>query len=582
MLLTSLPPPAAAHGIIDQSYTPSTTGWNWIKPHMPIGQSFTPSKSPLLAVDVELENVLVTDQTYNPGFASPGVGYNWISFHTPIGQSFTPTLPILGAVEVGIFNDAIQDQSFDPGFAVGWNWVQAHQPIGQSFTPDYPQLWRVDLGLENTSGGPVSLTLNIRQGTILGPIVGAQGFSVPAGGPAWRSVYFTPYPGVTLTPGMTYVLDLVGAGPSTVRWYGQTPGGAYPGGTAITSGSVDPNGDYLFKTYGFGDKITMNLRSGTILGPVLATKTLSIPPMDTPIMMRFNLDSPILVTTGSTYVIELQQSPRSVRWYILTPGGTYPGGTAITDGSADPGGDYFFDTYGAGNSLTVNIRAGSIGGPVLGTAIATVPVMTPALFHVDLPTPIPLTLGTQYVIELQQSVQSMRWYHVRPSGAYVGGSSITSGTVEPDGDYIFRTYAPPGLISTSLSIILTPPIVDIGTMSPGTGTITASINPVLIGAPISISYSTSPAGPWALISTGAVGATGTYTVVFSPPATGTYYFRADFAGDSTYAPSSTISAPNSINVVPEFPVTAIVLVLAVGMSHVLVSRRKKRSSFYRR
>jgi hypothetical protein len=122
-----------------------------------------------------------------------------------------------------------------------------------------------------------------------------------------------------------------------------------------------------------------------------------------------------------------------VRWYIVTPGGGYPGGTAITDGSADPNGDYFFDTYGAGNSLTVNLRAGSIGGAILRTAVATVPLMAATLFHVDFPTTIATTPGSPYVIELQQAVQSMRWYIVNPGGGYPGGTAITSGVIESGG-----------------------------------------------------------------------------------------------------------------------------------------------------
>ncbi len=574
-VLLVLPHPVAAHGVIDQSYIPPTPGWNWVNAHMPIGQSFTPTKSSLVAVDVGIENVLVTDQSYNPGFG--GGGYNWINFHTPIGQSFTPTMSILGGVDVGIFNDVILDQSFDPGFGVGWNWVQVHQAIGQSSTPTYPQLWRVDLGLENPSAGPVSLTLNIRQGTITGTVVGTQTFSVPVAGPSFVSVYFTPYPGVTLTPGMPYVLDLVGGGPATIRWYIQTPGGSYPGGTAITDGSADAAGDYLFKTYGFGDKITMNIHSSTIGGPVVATKTLPIPPMDFPIMMRFDLSSPISVTPGSTYVIELQQSPRSVRWYIVTPGGGYLGGTAVTDGTADANGDYLFDTLGAGDSLTVNIRAGSIGGTILGTAIATVPLTPIALLHVDLPAPIATTPGSQYVIELQQSVESMRWYVVNPGGAYAGGTAITSGALEAAGDYIFQTYAAPGPAATSLMISFLPPTVDIGTSPAGTGTITATLSPAVPGLPISLYYGLSPVGPWTLISTGMTDAAGKYTVTWAPPATGTYFFRADFAGDSSYAASTVTSTPNSMAVIPEFTPALVgaISALALGIFHVLHRRSKR-------
>lgn len=571
IVLLSIPRPAAAVGVVDQSYIPPTSGWKWIKGNMPIGQSFTPSTSSLLGVDVGLDNVLVTDQSYNPGFG--GAGYNYINSHTPIGQSFTPTMPLLGAVDVGILNDFVLDQSFDPGFGVSWNYVQAHQPIGQSFTPVYPQLWRVDLGLENPSAAPVSLTLNIRQGTISGSIVGTQTFNVPVTGPSWRTVYFAPYPGVPLIPGDPYVLDLVGAGADTVRWYIQTSGGSYSGGNAITDGSPAPGGDYLFKTYGFGNQIKMNIHSGGIGGAVIASKTLLILAMDFPIMMKFTLDAPVAVTPGLQYVIELQQSPESVRWYEITPGGSYPGGTAITDGSPDPGGDYLFNTYGAGTNLIVNIRGASIGGPVLGSGSVKVPVMASGLVHVDLPSPVSVTPGSPYVIELQQSdAQSMRWYLVEPGGGYPGGTAITNGAVEASGDYIFQTYAPTGPAPTSLAIGFTPPTVDIGTAPPQTGSITATITPVVPGVPISIYYGPSPAGPWMLIVTGLTDGSGKFTVSWAPPANGTYYFRADFAGNGSYGPSTTTSNPNSMVVVPEFPFVALTLIFATGIFEILRHR----------
>jgi hypothetical protein len=577
IVFIAMPHPAAGAGVVDQSYNPgfAGAGWNWIQSDTPIGQSFTPTKSSLVGVDLGLENVLVTDQSYNPGFAS--AGWNWINSHTPIGQSFTPTMPVLGGVDVGIFNEAILDQSFDPGFGVGWNWVQGHQPIGQSFTPTYPQLWYVQLGLDNPSGSPVSLTLNLRQGTISGTIVATQMFSVPVGGPSWIDVTFWPYPGIAVTPGATYVLDLVGGGSDTVRWYIQTPGGTYPGGTAITGGSTDSNGDYLFKTYGFGNMITANIHSGTIGGPIIATKTIPIPPMDSPIFVSFNFTSPVTVTPGATYVIELQQSPESVRWYIVSPGGGYSGGTAITDGSPDPSGDYLFDTYGAGNSLTVNIRSATIGGTILETAIATVPLTAPTLFHIDFPSTIPLTPGNQYVIELQESVLSMRWYIVTPGGGYSGGTAITSGTIDSSGDYIFQTYAAAGPTATSLTINFTPPTVDLGT-PPGTGSITATLNPPVAGEPISIYYSMNAIGPWTLISTGNTNTMGNYTITWAPPANGTYYFRADFSGDSNYSASTTTSAPNSMIVIPEFPMplVSVITALALGILQVLVRRSKKR------
>ena len=567
------PRPASAAGVIDQSYTPNPTGYSWIKSHMPIGQLFRPTKSSLLGVDVGIENVLVADQSNAPGFG--GAGYSWINTHSPIGESFTPTLPILGAVDVGIYNAETLDQSFNPGFGgVGWNWVQAHQSIGQSFTPIYPQLWRVDLGLDLPIGSSITLTLNIRQDTITGGIIGSQNFTVPVGGPAWVPVYFTPYPGVSLTPGNTYVLDLVGSGVASVRWYQQAPA-TYSGGNAITDGSPQPTADYLFKTYGFGNSITMNIHSGTIGAAVVASKTLPIPLMDFPIMMKFTLDTPIMVTIGSSYVIELQQTPESVRWYVVDPAGAYPGGTAITDGSADPNGDYLFNTYGAGTSLTVNVRGGSIGGSILGSVTGTVPVTIPTLFHVDFPAPIAVTPGDPFVIELQQNdAQSMRWDLVNPGG-YANGTAITDDVPNPSVDYLFQTYTKAGPTATSVSIDFAPPTVNIATSPPGAGTITATISPATPGLPISIYYATDPAGNWTLITTGNTDGAGKLTVNWTPPANGIYYFQATFAGDASHLASNVTSSPNSMTAVPEFPMITFTLALSIGLFKVVGVRLRK-------
>jgi hypothetical protein len=580
VMILSNPHPAGAAGVVDQSYTGPATSWNWINSHMPIGQSFKPTMSSLEGVDVGIENVLVMDQSYDPGFA--GGNYNWITSHTPIGQSFIPTLPILGAVDVGIYNVETLDQSFNPGFGgfgqgIGLNWVQAHQPIGQSFTPTYPQLWRVDLGLENPFGSPVTLTINIRQGTITGSIIGAQNFTVPVGGPSWISVYFSPHPGLTLIPGNMYVIDLVGHGVSNVRWYAQESGAAYTGGTAITDGVPQLGADYLFTTYGFGNTITLNIRSATIGGSILATKTLPIPPMDFPIMMRFILPTPITLTIGSTYVIELQQTPESVRWYIVDPGGAYPGGMAITDGSVDPNGDYLFNTYGAGNTLIVNVHAGSIGGSLLESLSTIVPVTPQTLFHVDFPVAITVTPGDTYVIELQQNdTQSMRWYIVNPGGGYPNGTAITDDLPYPNGDYIFQTYGNAGATPTSLSIYFAPPSVNIGTSPVGIGSITARITPATLGLPISIYYSPHPAGNWTLIATGNTDGTGAFTVKWTPPAIGIYYFRADFQGDASHMASTVTTNPNSMIAVPGLTTIPLTLAMIVGVFKVLEARTKKK------
>ena len=578
LFLAALPYPVGAAGVVDQSYTPTTSSWNWIHPHMPIGQSFTPTTNALVGVDLGLGNVLVQDQNYTPGFGV--AGYNYINAHSPIGQSFTPAMPILGAVDVGIFNEVILDQSFNPGFSgtgVGWNWVQAHQPIGQSFTPTYPQLWYVQLGLENVGPNPASLTLVLRQGTIDGTIIAQQNVSLPVGGPAMVNVVFYPYPGIAVTPGAVYVMSLVGSGPNTVRWYNKIPAG-YSGGPAITNGSNDSSLDYLFNTYGFGSTITMNIHWNSISGPTLASKTEPIPAMDAPMMMRFNLTTPIAVSPGATYVIELLQTPQSVRWYIVSPGANYSGGAAITDGKPNSNAAYLFATYGASYTLTVSIRSGTISGPLIGSTTATVPLTAYALFHVDFPGTIPLTPGGHYVIELNESVRSMHWFIVDPGGGYLGGSAITNGVPDPNGDYIFQTYTTPGLTPTTLSISFVPASLNM-TAPPGTGTITVTLTPAVAGEPISLYFSTNSGGPWTTLVSGHTDPTGRYSVAWKPPQTGTYYFRADFTGDVNYAGSTTTTAPNAMVVVPEFPPTLVIFVTAltfVIVQIVFITRRRFR------
>jgi hypothetical protein len=100
-----------------------------------------------------------------------------------------------------------------------------------------------------------------------------------------------------------------------------------------------------------------------------------------------------------------------------------------------------------------------------------------------------------------------------------------------------------------------------------------------MGEPISIYYSVNAIGPWTLIGTGNTDPTGMYTVSWSPPANGTYYFRADFSGDSNYSTSTTTSAPNSMIVIPELPMALVTVIaaLALGTLQVMVRRIKKRT-----
>jgi hypothetical protein len=233
-----------------------------------------------------------------------------------------------------------------------------------------------------------------------------------------------------------------------------------------------------------------------------------------------------------------------------------------------------FATYGASYQLTISIRSGTISGPLIGSTTATIPLTPYALIHVDFPGTIPLTPGSHYVIELNETVQSMRWYIVQPAGAYLEGSAINNGIPIPNGDYIFQTYASPGLTPTTLSISFAPTTLNITALS-GTGTITVTLTPSVAGVPIALYYTTNPAGNWTTITTGHTDSTGKFAVGWQPPQAGTYYFRADFSGNVNYAGSTTTSEPNAMTVVPEFPPTLFGLIAALALSLVQITLIRK-------
>lgn len=105
---------------------------------------------------------------------------------------------------------------------------------------------------------------------------------------------------------------------------------------------------------GTAAQVEVEIRQGSITGTVLGTATTTIPagtnPAGTlPTLTRFLFSGPIALTPGSTYVIEAFQIPpmtgsnANFLWYggPLTAS-TYPGGTAIVGGVAQPAFDFAF------------------------------------------------------------------------------------------------------------------------------------------------------------------------------------------------------------------------------------------------
>lgn len=138
--------------------------------------------------------------------------------------------------------------------------------VGQEFTPTVSSLTAVDLFLVSflptTPGSPVSVTVNIRSGTIAGLILGSKTQIINA--PAVMSqVHFDFDSPVTLTPGAIHVIQVQST--SNLGW-GADFCGAYPGGVGIQV-FPDPCRDFRFVTYfssitsfaSFSPKVELNL-----------------------------------------------------------------------------------------------------------------------------------------------------------------------------------------------------------------------------------------------------------------------------------------------------------------------------------
>jgi len=154
----------------------------------------------------------------------------------------------------------VVDQSLDTPapIASGVHQIHDHMPIGQEFTPSASDLVAVDVFIEtmNPSSGGDTLTVRIREGHILGPILGSAKLrvSLPYEGP----LHFDLPSVIPLIPGSVYVVELA-ATRTTFGWSGTSD--MYPRGRAVILGepviSYGPGSegygwDFLFRTYTSG------------------------------------------------------------------------------------------------------------------------------------------------------------------------------------------------------------------------------------------------------------------------------------------------------------------------------------------
>jgi len=129
--------------------------------------------------------------------------------------------------------------------------VQYFSPMGQSFTPSLPSLDDVQIVVSPATLGPLpsDLELEIRAGTIAGPILGtASDPSYTSAIPPFEGFSFAHFdfgPSIALTPGSLCVIDVI-APTTSVFLEGQGGGNPYPGGTAIEFGMTQPAYDFYF------------------------------------------------------------------------------------------------------------------------------------------------------------------------------------------------------------------------------------------------------------------------------------------------------------------------------------------------
>jgi hypothetical protein len=109
--------------------------------------------------------------------------------------------------------------------------------------------------------------------------------------------------------------------------------------------------------------------------------------------------------------------------------------------------------FGA-DTITLNIREYSVlplSGPILSSRTSqSLPDGFSGWLHFDLPTPVAVTPGSKYVIELAEVKMTFGWY-VFYGNAYLNGRAISNNNFWDDIDFTFRTYG-----STTVGGVVTP------------------------------------------------------------------------------------------------------------------------------
>jgi hypothetical protein len=179
-------------------------------------------------------------------------------------RSFCVLLFALGLYEQAFAQGLLVDQSLQPpAFIPGesYHYDAAEGTLfpatGQEFTPAFSGLDFVSVNLESVIPTNIgNFQIAIHSGGITGPVLGlSEDVTSPASGFPNQTALFTFANMVPLTPGDTYVFELVELSASN-PWYIQIPGSAvvngqpidmnYPGGRLIYNGVPQDTEDMIF------------------------------------------------------------------------------------------------------------------------------------------------------------------------------------------------------------------------------------------------------------------------------------------------------------------------------------------------
>jgi hypothetical protein len=152
--------------------------------------------------------------------------------------------------------------------------LTSNSAIGQEFQPSLGLLEAVDVYLDTQNSAAATITLMVRAGTLTGTVLATATVSVP-GNTQPGFVHFA-FNSVGVTPGSTYVIQLVQVAGVIVRWH-DSDANPYGKGEALVDNNVPlPSIDMAFRTYGStpnsspvgGEMLSVN--PVQILGPWIA------------------------------------------------------------------------------------------------------------------------------------------------------------------------------------------------------------------------------------------------------------------------------------------------------------------------